>query len=303
LCGLKKIDGSESYGYIPKKGNIKDLLNIQVGDIKFWKTIMFELGKNDVVYYTKDVCNKVIMNEDSIIIEYLHTEYFDSKPTNIFTIKETYVKTLWDEMIANRQNTIHFINNTPTYNEYNKMGISIVEGAGYLVYQDSTLNASGSFVEYTDNGEFLVGECESMFVTDSFLEKVISCKLGEVYSRGANGFGGNTTSNLIGYLSGGVQYGEIPDYLIGIQEPSSNTISLSPNPASDYITLKIPPLEKRGLGGVLEPISIFDVFGNCVLNVGAIHELPLRIDISTLPAGMYFVRIGDEKPQKFMVVR
>jgi hypothetical protein len=63
-----------------------------------------------------------------------------------------------------------------------------------------------------------------------------------------------------------------------------------PNPASDLIEITYPPLE-RGSGGV--NIKIYNIFGQTVLSVGTIHELPLRIDVSTLLPGMYFVRIGD----------
>jgi hypothetical protein len=96
-----------------------------------------------------------------------------------------------------------------------------------------------------------------------------------------------------------------PDFITGVQENTlkeNEDISISPNPASDYIEL-VPPLEKRGLGGVLPPIQIIDIFGNNVLSVETRHALSLqRIDVSSLPPGMYFVRIG-EKVGKFVVVR
>ncbi len=79
--------------------------------------------------------------------------------------------------------------------------------------------------------------------------------------------------------------------------------SVYPNPASDYIIISSPSI-KRGLGGVLEEIRIYDVFGNCDLTVETQNFVSLqRIDVSALPAGVYFVRIGNKKPQKFMVVR
>jgi WD40 repeat protein len=84
-------------------------------------------------------------------------------------------------------------------------------------------------------------------------------------------------------------------YEVGVSNPQETESILYPNPTTDYITLNIPPLEKRGLGGVLQDIRIFDVFGNCVLTVGVQNFEPLqRVDISGFPAGVYFVRIGEE---------
>jgi hypothetical protein len=84
---------------------------------------------------------------------------------------------------------------------------------------------------------------------------------------------------------------------------SEEEIFISPNPASDYLTLNIPPLEKRGLGGVLQEIRIFDIFGECMLTVETgLRPVSTRIDVSALPAGVYFVRIGNGV-YKFSVVR
>ncbi len=76
-----------------------------------------------------------------------------------------------------------------------------------------------------------------------------------------------------------------------IEESSSNVeFKISPNPASDYIEI-YPPLEGSERGRT--EIKIYNTLGECVINVGANHYLPLqRIDISHLPVGVYFVKIG-----------
>jgi hypothetical protein len=80
-------------------------------------------------------------------------------------------------------------------------------------------------------------------------------------------------------------------------------LSCHPNPAKDYIEL-IPPLEKRELGGVLQPIQIFNIFGECVLTLETQNFVSLqKINISSLSPGVYFVKFGNEKPMKFTVVR
>jgi hypothetical protein len=73
-------------------------------------------------------------------------------------------------------------------------------------------------------------------------------------------------------------------------------ISISPNPASDYIEISCPPSEKRGLGGV--SVRFFDLLGVQQLPRPVGHPFMLegevlRIDISALSPGMYFVRVGD----------
>ena len=85
-----------------------------------------------------------------------------------------------------------------------------------------------------------------------------------------------------------------------------NTISISPNPASDYIEISYPPLE-RGTGGV--SIRIFDILGFEEQKGmdyrfrGNDSNYPegegVRIDISGLSPGLYFVRVGN-KVQKFI---
>ena len=71
-----------------------------------------------------------------------------------------------------------------------------------------------------------------------------------------------------------------------------NEIIIFPNPAEDFIEISYPPSEKRGSGGV----SIFDILGTEVLNNSQLSILnsQLRIDVSNLAPGLYFVRVGDE---------
>ena len=78
------------------------------------------------------------------------------------------------------------------------------------------------------------------------------------------------------------------------------TFNLSPNPASDYIEISYPPSKKRGSGGV--SMVIYDVLGIEVLksmdsrfreNDSHFPEGNVRIDVSALSPGFYFIRVGD----------
>ena len=92
----------------------------------------------------------------------------------------------------------------------------------------------------------------------------------------------------------------------GVSEVDDLSVSLSennisPNPASEYIEVRQPSEGFEPSEG--SAIKIYNAFGECVVSVRAIHELPLhRIDISHLPIGIYFIQIGNYS-EKFVVVR
>ncbi len=83
----------------------------------------------------------------------------------------------------------------------------------------------------------------------------------------------------------------------GVGENAENSeISISPNPASNFIEITYSPSNKRGLGGVLEAARIYNVFGeeiNLTPTLSSRGE-GVRIDVSSLPTGLYFVRVGDK---------
>ena len=81
----------------------------------------------------------------------------------------------------------------------------------------------------------------------------------------------------------------------GIMESVDETLpvsdfSLSPNPAREYVEIEI-----RARQAVpLQDIKIFNMLGKCVINE-TIHPMTPshRMNIENLPAGVYFVRVGD----------
>ncbi len=75
-------------------------------------------------------------------------------------------------------------------------------------------------------------------------------------------------------------------------------IKISPNPVSDFIEISV---GANGRSPLQSEFKIFNVYGQAVLSVVAIHELPLRVDVSSLAPGMYFVRIGD-RVSKFVKI-
>ncbi len=74
--------------------------------------------------------------------------------------------------------------------------------------------------------------------------------------------------------------------------PDDDYIRITPNPATDYLNIAF-----KGGRNVRDAVKVYDVLGVCV----ATHPLPhsregvaIRIDVSGLAAGVYFVSIGDK---------
>ena len=78
--------------------------------------------------------------------------------------------------------------------------------------------------------------------------------------------------------------------IVGINEVIDNSIFIIyPNPANDYIMIN------AGSTNTNE-IQIFNVYGQCVMSVDTQNNISeYRVDISNLPAGMYFTRIANDK--------
>ena len=81
----------------------------------------------------------------------------------------------------------------------------------------------------------------------------------------------------------------------------NNVFTISPNPTSEYIEISCSP-SREGAGGV--SFEIYNVFGTKVEHppTPSFHEGELRVDVSGLAAGVYFVRVGS-KTKRFVVIR
>jgi hypothetical protein len=104
--------------------------------------------------------------------------------------------------------------------------------------------------------------------------------------------------DLTAHYSENCNYTGVEDDII-----RNNYVSVSPNPASDFVEIDFG--NNRTLKGAVESILIYNLYGEKVISSIATHPDPLsrggslRINISGLAAGVYFVRVGD-KVQKFI---
>ena len=84
------------------------------------------------------------------------------------------------------------------------------------------------------------------------------------------------------------------DLLVVNNSKANDGVNIFPNPAGEYIEIEFSsPRLKPWVTGVDE-IKIFNLLGECVINE-SIHPMTPshRMNIENLPAGVYFVRLGD----------
>jgi hypothetical protein len=87
---------------------------------------------------------------------------------------------------------------------------------------------------------------------------------------------------------------------IGDKESGSQIFSLNPNPSTGTFMFQ---LKEDGLNSLIKTgndkpirIEISDILGQAVYSMDLINPaVPLKIDINTVPDGIYFVRITDNK--------
>ncbi len=73
----------------------------------------------------------------------------------------------------------------------------------------------------------------------------------------------------------------------GLNSYLENNISLYPNPANDYIDVRVDELNVTSM-------EVYDVYGKLINNVSVVNN-PTRINVSGLATGMYFVRVTTEQ--------
>ncbi|MEI6090896.1 MAG: T9SS type A sorting domain-containing protein [bacterium] len=94
-----------------------------------------------------------------------------------------------------------------------------------------------------------------------------------------------TEANLEGSGTTTTRYFYVPAGSSSI-DGNISAFGMSPNPAYDQITISLNSIESS-------EIAIYNSLGEKVMSVGTGRDLSAQINISNLPKGMYFVRIGD----------
>jgi len=83
-----------------------------------------------------------------------------------------------------------------------------------------------------------------------------------------------------------------------------NHFSVSPNPASDYIEINLDRLTKSSRLEKSDRIKIYNTFGESLIDLSPALSTGegIRIDVSQLPVGLYFIKI-ENYSQIFIILR
>ncbi len=129
---------------------------------------------------------------------------------------------------------------------------------------------------------------ESKYGTDTDIFEEFAANVGRITR--SNGLGGKW------FLVDSKIVTDIPDN--SNRNNSLNEFHISPNPAYDFIEISV---GANGCSPLQSEIKIYDLYGQTVLSVGVQNLEFLRVDVSVLAPGVYFVRIGD-KLSKFVKI-
>ncbi|MEI6088854.1 MAG: T9SS type A sorting domain-containing protein [bacterium] len=106
----------------------------------------------------------------------------------------------------------------------------------------------------------------------------------------------NKNELWVSSFGNGMNVGSITQVDVKEIVANNDFIKIYPNPAGDFITVTlrfINPMLKHGVDVPTE-IYIYNTLGERVLSASARHAVPLRINISNLPKGIYFVKVSNE---------
>jgi hypothetical protein len=286
----------EKHGLNPELFDPDEFFTLKVGDEKYW--IMEEIMGQYSSWFIKNKITSIQRNEDSIVIYKSNTVYDNNtKKYEYYNSSEKY---FFSELLRLKEKNDQeiFVTNRQSFGDEGRMLIET--GGGLLFFGRPLIQSTKSSTMLEFNGQMVDPACEISHVTDIYWFKVFSPVVGlsHIYS---HGFSGSYTE-LVGYTKDGVLYGECPQPLAVDDTEIDLSISVSPNPATDYITIDLSFQHMQE-----SEIEIFDIFGNEIhpprlASQATPQEGNLRIDISSLNAGVYFVRIGSEKPVKFIKI-
>lgn len=213
-----------------------------------------------------------------------------------------FVHTKINEYGEHQTDTVYTCEDAEDGKPFSISGVKVSNDGEYVYlygtkdfYWSGTGDRHKFFILIFDKDMKPVEEIVLKIYQQSFLTDILIKDNGNIIVYGYSGYGGQ----YVPYIA------ELkPKTATSVQE-AKQLICISPNPASDYIEISVDGANL--VGGLNLEIEIYDVLGNVVWNSSINTLTPtlskrareLRIDVSHLPRGRYFVRIGD-RVEKFV---
>lgn len=294
LCGFEL--NFQKYGEVPSDYSSDSFFNQKVGDIKFWSYITRDDALNEVKEgFMKDSL-KVINNiNNKLIFNYDRTKLYDGKWTE-YDVCEVYDKTELDDILNNSGRVLSFLKFpvVESFQQYIENPLNIELCGNYVSNPiwSKNINSWGYYIQHFVGWDF--DSCKYVNQSNIENELMIFPGIGCTYSESKGDFGGSVQI-LLAYKSGDNLLGMIPEPLSVNQNVNSDLIIISPNPTFEKLTISQIP------DGAVS-YEIYDIFGNRVLSVETIHELSPQIDVSMFSPGIYFLKLNNKNPIKFVKI-
>lgn len=101
-------------------------------------------------------------------------------------------------------------------------------------------------------------------------------------------------------LTGGAFILKLSTAVTGLNESSASGFNIYPNPAREEVIIR------SASGGRIENLEVYDLSGKCISSTAAILNSAFTLDVSSLSAGMYILRVSSATgiiAQKLQVVK
>ncbi|MFA5512819.1 MAG: two-component regulator propeller domain-containing protein [Candidatus Kapaibacterium sp.] len=274
-----KFDGTQTTIYNSENSNLPSGLFLYVSSINFdsKNNVWISIYQGGIAKFENDEWIVFDVNNSEVPTNDIRNIKFDSQDnlwlaTDIGLVK--YDNQNWTLLNDDNSNiTVKSILNLDIDLEDNIWFFSSGP-TGVFKYDGNT------FTNYLRTNSELMGNTITCIYVDSHNNKWL----------GVIQFGSFTGLNI--FKEGGVSFSPV-----NVEESEISDIPVYPNPTSDFITIQF---SNKGLQPFAEgdKVQIIDVLG---IEVGqsSLIDGNNRIDISHLPAGVYFIRIGD-KVEKFV---
>lgn len=282
----------------PKVWDANNFFSLKVGDVKYW---VYQYSKNsyylDAVKFFKDSLVDVFQNSERISFKFDRYE-FGEGGVNKVIIYENYQKDQIQNILDYPTSNIFLlklpVNDINDFGSNDKLAIS----GNFVTFDEKLIDNKNWGYSFLLNKELkFLDSCVFLESSNSAVIRIFP-EIGLVFQRFMGDFGGDA-QNLIGYTINNKTYGDLLPNFTSFTDFLTNKFTFFPNPTSVKLTLSNIP------DGAMS-FEIFDIFGVIVLSTPSSlsdatpQEGNYEIDVSGLTSGIYFLKLNNQQPVKFI---